>query len=69
MLWELKVWVGGFDGRAADSRCLRVVLLLRASASAMPPSGPSLSVKLSLRTQQRKRVKRGESRELACCGD
>ena len=44
--------VGGwFDGRAADSSVLRVVLLFRASASAMPPSGPSLLL-LSLRTRE-----------------
>jgi hypothetical protein len=43
-------WAGGFDGRAADSSVLRVVLLLRASASAMPPSGPSL-LSLRLRTK------------------
>ena len=35
-------WAGGFDGRAADPSVLRVVLLLRASASAMPPLGPRL---------------------------
>ena len=35
-------WVGGFDGTAADRSSARVVLLLRASASAMPASGPSL---------------------------
>eukprot|EP00964_Phaeocystis_antarctica_P071957 scaffold43949_cov50-Phaeocystis_antarctica.AAC.3 len=32
----------GFDGRAADLSDVRVVLLLRASASAMPPAGPRL---------------------------
>ena len=32
----------GFDGRAADLSFLRWVLRLSASASAMPPSGPSL---------------------------
>ena len=35
-------WVRyGFDSRAAASSLSRVVLLLSASASAMPPSGPS----------------------------
>ena len=42
----------GFNGRAADSSLSRVVLLLRASASAMPPLGPS-SFSLSLRTRQK----------------
>ena len=35
-------WASGFDGRAADVSDVRVVLPLRASASAMPPSGPRL---------------------------
>ena len=39
---DLDTRAGGFDGRSADSRYSRVVLLFRASASAMPPSGPSL---------------------------
>ena len=43
----------GFNGRAADLSILTVVLLLRASASALPPLGPSL-LSLSLCTQQRK---------------
>ena len=59
MLWGLKVWVGGFDGRAADSSHSRVVLLLRASASAMPPLGPS-SLSPSLRSHGKGRVRRSE---------
>ena len=45
----LDAWASGFDGRAADQRYSSVVLLLSASASAMPPSGPSL-LSSSLRT-------------------
>ena len=48
---DLDAWVSGFDGWAADQSVFRVVLLLSASASAMPPSGPSL-LKRSLRTRQ-----------------
>ena len=51
---DLDTWVSGLDGRAADRSSFRAVLLLRASASAMPPSGPSL-LWSSLRTRQRKR--------------
>ena len=47
-----KGMASGFDGRAADSRCLRVVLLLSASASAMAPSGPSVLPSM-LRLRQR----------------
>ena len=47
-----KAWVGGFDSRAADQRDSRLVLLLRASANAMPASGPS-SLLVSLRTRQK----------------
>ena len=43
---------GGFNGRAADVSFLRVVLLFRASASAIPPSEPSLLLS-SLRTRRR----------------
>ena len=42
MMWWLKARASGFDCRAADSSFFRVMLLLSASASAMPPSGPSL---------------------------
>ena len=43
----------GFNGRAADSSLSRVVLLLRASASAMPPSGLRL-LPPRLRTRPKK---------------
>ena len=49
---DCDAWAGGFDGRAADSSVLRVVLLFRASASAMPPSGPRL-LPARLRTRRR----------------
>lgn len=49
-------WAGGFHGRAADQRNVRVVFPLRASISAMPPSGPSLFI-IRLRKRRRK-VKR-----------
>ena len=42
---DLNAWAGGFDGRAADLRYVRVVLTFSASASAMPPSGPRLLLK------------------------
>ena len=54
---DLNPWVSGFDGRAANVSLFRVVLLLRASASAMPPSGPSLLLP-KLCTQQKERVGR-----------
>ena len=57
----------GFDGRAADSSSLRVVLLLSASASAMPPSGPS-SLSRSLRTRRRKGEKEQVQRTCVLCG-
>ena len=66
MLWGRKAWAGGFDGRAADSSLVRVVLLFRASASAMPPSGPSLLLS-SLRRRRRKGGK-GRCSERGCCG-
>ena len=49
---DLDAWVSGFDGWAADQSVFRVELLLSASASAMPPSGPSL-LQTSLRTRQK----------------
>ena len=61
-----KAWAGGFDGRAADRSSLRVVLLFRDSAIAMPPSGPSL-LNSSLRTRRRQGEK-GKWSERACCG-
>ena len=53
-------------GRAADLRYVRVVLPLRASASAMPPAGPRLLL-WRLRTR-RKEGEKGECSERACCG-
>ena len=47
-----KAWAGGFDGRAADYSSVRIVLPLRASASAMPPAGPRLLPKPSLRKRR-----------------
>eukprot|EP00964_Phaeocystis_antarctica_P009611 scaffold5230_cov55-Phaeocystis_antarctica.AAC.3 len=57
-------WAGGFDGRAADLSDVRVVLLLSASAIAMPPAGPS-SLQRRLRTRQRK-VNRASAASVAC---
>ena len=55
----------GFDGRAADSSDVRVVLPLRTSASAMPPAGPR-SLNWRLRKRQ-KQVKRASAASVACC--
>ena len=54
---DLDAWAGEFDGRAADFSFLRVLLLCRASASAMPASGPSSLVpRLRKRRRQVKRA-------------
>jgi hypothetical protein len=60
-------WAGGFDGRAADVSSVRVVLLLRASASAMPPLGPSLLF-MSLRKRRREKVKRASAASVHAVG-
>eukprot|EP00964_Phaeocystis_antarctica_P129168 scaffold93023_cov48-Phaeocystis_antarctica.AAC.2 len=52
------------DGRAADLSDVRVVLLLRTSASAMPPAGLR-SLLPRLRTRQRKVTRASVQR--ACC--
>ena len=53
LLWGPEAWAGGFDGRTADLSSVRVVLAFRASAIAMPASGPRrLSSRLRTRRRQ-----------------
>ena len=63
---DLDAWAGGFDGRVADKSHVRVVFPFKASAIAMPASGPSL---LLPRLRKRRWTDgKGKGSELACCG-